>query len=654
MDAEVLGTDEERKKAAYARVGRLASFGLEYPWQTALFLPSGYIDCRDPDGSALNLDKKVKAPIRLKIASQPSYQGRSGPPRLGFNVVDGNGDTYPASVFGDTKDWLERLTVGSQHLLMATGHEFGGRFRVTLHELLPEFYAGRIIPQYPAPKARIAPEELRRLVARYLREAIPQAASYVAGQLEAIAPVPEVLETMGAGQWTLELLLQHIHYPRGMDYLPAIRATIKRIAALAQLYRVQTEQAVPASNPLDLTTVQRRMDAMPFVLTDDQRAAILDVARDVANPQRVMNRVVSGDCGCGKTAIAGVACAAVADVPGRRAMILFPSTLVAQKSYEDFRAWFPDLAITLVTGETGGNEDMDAQIIMGTSALLHREVGRVDLLVIDEQHRFAVAQREFHRDATTHYLEMSATCIPRTQALVRFGHTSVSEVRQTHQMKFIETQLLVGQEAAGQLMSELRYVIRSGAPLFVIYPRREAGDPEAEERHSIESAAVRWEERFPGKVVTLTGMDDEQVKNDAIAQIRSGEKQILLSTSVVEVGVDVSALRHIIVIDPQNYGLVQLHQLRGRVARQGGEGWCYLLAPKGIPAQSRERLQALLETTDGFKIAEADLRQRGAGDISADSTRQHGADGNILHGAKIDLQIYDQAAQVMAYFRDAA
>lgn len=644
--------NQEQRDKAYERVGRLASFGLEYPWQAALFLPSSYLDCRHTSIPAETLEKKAKTLIRLKITSSPDYSGRSGPPSLTFNTTDLTGMTYQAKVFGDTKIWKEALKVGQTYLFQATGHEFGGRFRVTIHELLPDKYCGRIIPQYPAPKAQIDPETLRALVAKFLPNAIPTAATHITSQLEEVAPLQEIIKALNAPDWTIESLLQHVHYPQDMDYVPAIRITLERLAALGSLAKTKAEKSELQANPIRVDTLERRMLQMPFTLTNDQSSAIRDIARDMADPIKTASRCISGDVGCGKTAVAGVACAAIADVPGRRAVIMFPSTLVARKSYEDFCKWFPDLKITLVTGETGGNEDLSAPIIMGTSALLHREIGQVDLLILDEQHRFSVQQREHHRGKTTHYVEMSATCIPRTQALVRFGHIAVSEMRETHQLKFIETELLVGPEGARKLSDEMRYIIKGGSPVFVIYPKREAAE-DSDDRLNIESAAVRWEAIFPGKVATLTGTDDESVKEQAINDIRQGRKQILLCTTVVEVGVDVANLRHIVIMEPQKYGLVQLHQLRGRVARQGGDGWCFLLAPNGIPPTSRERLQAFLDTTDGFKIAEADLIQRGAGDLSAKSTRQHGADGNFLHGVKIDIQVYDQAMQLLEYLQAA-
>lgn len=644
-------TNDQARDAAFQRVGRLASFGIEYPWQAATFLPTSFLDCRHVSMPALQLDKKAKQPIRLTVTSSPQYQGRSGPPRIAFNVTDVTGASFKASIFGDTKQWIERLKIGQPYLVIATGHEFNGIFRITIHELLPDKYACRLIPQYPAPKAQIEPETLRALIAKFLPAGIPIAAQHIESQLEQIAPLPALIDALNATGWTLEQLLQQAHYPQDDIYIEPVRTTLKRLAAIGSLATAATKQADGAANPIRLDTLDRRMLQMPFVLTSDQATAIRDIAGDMASPVRTTSRAICGDVGVGKTAVCGVVAASTADA-GRKTVVLFPSTLVARQAHAEFCKWFPDLAITLVTGDTGGREDLDAPILMGTSALLHRQLGHVDVLMVDEQHRWSRDQRELHRAPTTHFVELSATCIPRTQALVRFGNLDVSEMRQTHRLKFIETSLYVGPNDARKLMDELTYVVRGGNPVFVIYPKREQGE-DASDRLNIEAAAKRWESSFPGQVLTLTGDDDEATKERTVNAIRNNEKQILLSTTVVEVGVDVSNLRHIVIVDPQNYGLVQLHQLRGRVARAGGEGWCYLLAPNGLPPSSRERMDIFMQTTDGFKIAEADLVQRGAGDLSANSQRQHGADGNFLHGAKIELAIYDQVMPILSEFRAA-
>lgn len=644
---DVVDTDRSDVRAeAFARVGALAHFGIEYPWQAALFLPESYLDACHPDRAVTELDKKERRTIRLTVASTPGFGSRHGPPQLQFAIRDCTGASYKASVFGETKVWRETLTPNEPQLFLATASEYLGNLRVTIHAIVPSEHAGWVIPQYSRHRNPNAPdpEALRQLIAQLLPHGIPIAAQHIATQLETIAPLPRVLHALNARNWSMEQLLQHCHYPRDPAAIAGVRLTLMRLAALGSLASARSALTGYVPNPIQLQTLASRTLDMPFKLTNDQTRAIGDIAADLANTTRAGHRVIAGDTGVGKTAVAGVIAAAVADA-GRRVMVLFPSTLVAVQAHAEFRKWFPDLPITLVTGDTGGEEHLDARILMGTSALLHRDLSDIDVLIVDEQHKWSREQREFHRAPHTHLIELSATCIPRTQALARFGSMAVTEMRETHQPKFIATQLWIGQPAMRDLMGEIRYVIRQGMPVVVIYPKREKS--EDDDHNNIEAAAERWEAVFPGQVVTLTGNDSGDAKTGAMEAIRSGTKKILLCTTVVEVGVDLQNLRHIVIIDPQRYGLVQLHQLRGRVARAGGEGWCHLLAPSGLPLASKDRLQPFLETTDGFRIAEADLRHRGAGDLGAQSQRQHGAEGNFLHGNKIPLEIYDEVLPVL-------
>lgn len=623
----------------------MVSFGMDEPWKPAVFMPASYWDCRFPSFYPGGLDKREKLPILLKVVSVPGFSGYGSKPRLAFKVEDDFGARYSAAVFGDSKFWLEKLVVGHSFLFVATGHEFAGNFHITIHDILPDKYIGRIMPVYNTARRKITPELLRSMVARRLKEAVPLAAVEIAGKLSGLGDEAWLMEQVGAPGWTIEMLLKQAHYPYEPTYIEPVRRTLQKLAALGSLQSAAAKsQACTQANPISLSTLDSRMSELPFALTCCQEAAIRDIASDLASSERLANRILAGDVGVGKTACMHVTAAATADA-GRRAMLLFPSTLVANQAYVGFQKAYPDVRATLVTGDTGGMEDLDAPVLMGTSALLHRKVPAVDVLMVDEQHRWSREQREHHQSERTHLIELSATCIPRTQALIRFGHVNVSEMRQTPKPKTFKTSLHVGPDEERALGKTVSKIIQAGHPLFIIYPKREGGDEE--DTLNIADAFERWEQRFPGRVAHLTGDAEESEKEEAVQSIRDGRKQILLSTTVVEVGVDVPGLRHILIINPQNYGLVQLHQLRGRVARAGGEGFCYLLAPGGMSEASKARLQPFLDTTDGFKLAEADLLQRGAGDLSASSAKQHGADGAFLLDMKIELDVYDEVMPIL-------
>lgn len=634
---------------AYERVGRLASLGIEEPWQTALYFPSSYVDCTYSDTPAWDLPHGEKHNIHLTMIRPATPVYGRGAPRLKLAVEDADGQTYQATIFGETKAWQDKLHVGKQLLFVVSTKPYQDRLFLTIHDVLPNEWAGKIIPVYPAQKKVIEPDVLRGMILRWLPNSIPIAAQHVTKLLEELAPVQHLLARIGATGWSLDQLLLQCHCPSEERYIQPARMALMRLAALSSLHQAgaSAKGVERQANPIRLGHIERCMLSMPFMLTGDQSSAIRQIASEIASPVAPCRHIVAGDVGVGKSCVISVIAAATAAEPGRRVMMLFPTTLLASQHFDDFAKWFPGVRATLVTGETGGSEDLDAQVLIGTSALLHRKVAAPDVLMIDEQHKWSRAQREQYLSPSTHLIELSATCIPRTVALMRFGHVSLSQMRQTHRKKTIHTEIWEGSSRARDLTSEITTAVSEGHPVFIIYPQREksdAGDP----RHNVQEAWKRWEQLFPGKVRSLTSDNDANEMTSALEAITSGEASILICTTVVEVGVNVGNLRHIVVVNPERHGLTALHQLRGRVARQGGEGWFHMLSPQGLPAKSRARLDVLVNTTDGFIVAEEDLRLRGAGDLRANSTRQSGSDGNFLFGQKIDLEIYDQMAGIHA------
>lgn len=634
---------------AYERVGRLASLGIEHAWQVALYFPTAYIDASNPDAPVHSLPHGEKFNIHLTMIRPATPVYRQGPPRLRLAVQDASGRTVQATIFGETKAWQDRLHVGEQQLFVVSVKVVSGTTFVTIHDVLPSEWAWKIIPVYPTNKKVIEADSLRKVVLRWLPNAIPLAAQHVTEQLESIAPLEVLLERIGAAGWSIDQLLLQCHCPSDARYIEPAKLAMTRLAALNSLNQAgaSAKGVKRQPNPIRLGYLDRCMLAMPFMLTQDQSIAIRDIAKEIASPVVPCRHVVAGETGVGKSCVLAVIAAAVAAEPNRRVMMLFPTTLLATQHFEDFAKWFPGVRTTLVTGDTGGDEDLTVQVLIGTSALLHRKITPPDVLMIDEQHKWSRAQREQYLAPSTHLIELSATCIPRTVALMRFGHVSLSQMRQMHRPKTIHTEIWEGVSRARDLTQEITDTVRQGNPVFIIYPQREksdAGDP----RHNVEEAWKRWDQLFQGRVRSLTSDNEVEEMSAALEAIRSGEASILICTTVVEVGVNVENLRHIVVVNPERHGLTALHQLRGRVARQGGEGWFHMLSPQGLPAKSRTRLEVLVNTTDGFAVAEEDLRLRGAGDLRANSNRQSGSDGNFLFGQKIDLETYDQMASVLA------
>lgn len=644
----------EQPSNPYERVGRLASLGIEEPWQAALYLPNSYIDCSRALESPSAFPTNEKFPVVLTLIRPATPVYRNGPPRLNLAVRDENGKTWQACIFGDTKTWMEKLRVGDAQLFTVSTKIWRDQLQLTIHDVHPNQWVGRIIPVYPANKNIIEPDTLRGVIQRWLPNAIPIASQNVINQLEQLAPMATILDRIGATGWSVDQLITQAHYPSEGRYVTPTRMALMRLAALGSLCMAgrKSTKDKRTPNPIRLGHVERLIVSMPFMLTDDQTAAIRGLAADIASPLEPAKAVCSGDVGTGKSCAIGVIAAAAA-AEGRTSYLLFPTSLLAEQHYKDFKAWFPDTPMTLITGETGGDEDLDAPILMGTSALLHRKLGKPDILMIDEQHKWSRAQREQYLGRSTHLIELSATCIPRTQALMRFGHVSLYQMRKTHRPKRIHTRIWEGREEARELTEEISKVVREGQPVFIIYPQRKRTES-TDSRHNVNEAEARWHQLFPGLVRSLTSENSLEEMTSALNDIVSGKARVLISTTVVEVGVNVPNLRHLVVVNPERHGLTGLHQLRGRVARQGGEGWFHLLSPAGLPDQSRDRLQVLVRTSDGFEVAEEDLRLRGAGDLRGNSSRQSGSDGNFLLGMKIDLEIYDQMADLYGELQAAA
>jgi ATP-dependent DNA helicase RecG len=670
-------TQEAAAQPAYRRLGRVASLGPQEPWQVALLLPEYHDDLVEPVADARTLDEKEPRAIALHLASTPRASFGSGKPKVTFGVRDSAGGEYRATIFGDTREWMEALQGVSFAHFLATAKEWNGALYLTISEKVEDEWVGRMRPRYPARRQQISPEDARSTVLKLLPEAIPKASTFWRTQLERLAPMPDLLADVGAQGWTLEQLLLQAHVPESAAHADHARAVCKRLAALGSLLRMHGTVAERRNNPIDVSSVARRIEQLPFAPTNDQRRAIAEIARRLSGDGAPSHVCLAGDVGVGKTMVAAVLCAAVADAPGnRRALVLSPNTLLAEQLHREFSAFFPDLDMRLVTGDTPSSADLQAPILIGTSALLHRLSDQTDLdfVVLDEQHRWSRAQREQHVGPGTHLLELSATPIPRTQALMRFGRVAVVEMRDTPRPKSFYTTLYEGGQGARALFDTIAPMIRSGDVLLVVYPKREASSDEdaqgqlidgaapraasspapggIDDRHSIERAKMRWESAFPGRVATLTSDDDDATKTEVLDKIRTRQAQILLCTTVVEVGINLPNLYRIVIVCPERHGLMALHQLRGRTARNGGEGFCELLCPEPLNDEQREKLQTFASTTDGFALADYDMRRRGAGDLAPDSERQSGADNAFLFGTKLDVDSLDEVAPIWRRWTD--
>jgi ATP-dependent DNA helicase RecG len=404
-------------------------------------------------------------------------------------------------------------------------------------------------------------------------------------------------------------------------------------------------------------------EMLPFKPTGAQKRVLAEIAHDMARPHP-MYRLLQGDVGSGKTLVAAEA-AIIAIENGYQAAILAPTEILATQHFFYFKKLFHKLGYVtiLLTGSSTGREKMQlkklaaaglAQVVAGTHALLQEDVefSRLGLAIVDEQHRFGVEQRQALMQKGTHpdVLVMTATPIPRTLALTVYGDLDVSVIDEMPPGRKPIITKHVSEDRIEQVYSFLKKQIGFGRQAYVVYPVIEESETQAmkaaQKMHDHLSRIV-----FPdARAGLLHGRLPTHEKEAAMDKFQRGETQILVSTTVIEVGVDVPNATVMVIEQAERFGLAQLHQLRGRVGRGAEQSYCILVTGK-LNEAGRERIRTLVESTDGFFIAEMDMKLRGPGEFFG--TRQSGLPalqiGNILRDADILEVARNEAASFVAH-----
>ena len=385
-------------------------------------------------------------------------------------------------------------------------------------------------------------------------------------------------------------------------------------------------------------------DTLPFPPTGAQRRVLSEIRDDLCRPY-AMARLVQGDVGCGKTAIAFGAIH-MAWRNGYQSAMMAPTEILAEQHYEYALRQFEPLGmrVRLLTGSTKARERRQilselasgqCHAVFGTQALISEGVvyARLGLVITDEQHRFGVRQRtslqrkgELAGREAPHVLVMSATPIPRTLALILYGDLSLSVVDELPPGRQPVKTRLVPEEKRNDLYEFVRKQVSQGQQAYVVCPLVESSEDAGEEVRSAREVFEELQGAFSHLRVGLTwGAQKSEEKTSVLRAFKEGQLDVLVSTTVIEVGVNVPAATVMIIENAERYGLSQLHQLRGRVGRGSQESWCFLLS------KSNSKLKVLCETNDGFVVAQKDLELRGPGDLMG--TRQS---GESLHGILLD------------------
>ena len=431
-------------------------------------------------------------------------------------------------------------------------------------------------------------------------------------------------------------------------------------AGLSLMRAARAGKQCEAYRDLDLTDFHREL---PFTLTGAQQRAVEDILRDLGRGAP-MNRLVQGDVGSGKTMVAAAA-AYCAVKNGRQAALMAPTEILAEQHYESLSRLFAPMGIrtALLTGSMTVKEkrlvreaiaEGRVDLAVGTHALFSQatEYQNLGLVITDEQHRFGVGQRSAlsAKGRDPHLLVMSATPIPRTLALLMYGDLDVSILDELPPGRESVDTFLVGERYRARINAFIRKQVAEGHQCFVVCPAVEEN-----EELGIKSATV-WAEMlqqtvFPDlRIALLHGQMKGPEKEAAMAAFARGEADVMVATTVIEVGVDVPNATLMVIEDADRFGLSQLHQLRGRVGRGKAKSYC-ILTSHNRNMETLQRLKALCKTTDGFKIAEEDLKLRGPGDFFG--SRQSGLPTFRVANLSLDIQTLKDAQTASAAWIDA-
>jgi ATP-dependent DNA helicase RecG len=512
-----------------------------------------------------------------------------------------------------------------------------------------------IDPVYPLTEG-LALGSLRRAMAQALQK-LPALPEWISPEVIRRCKFPPIAEALNRVHMPLELT----------DILPdgpfwsrlAFDELLAGQLALA-LVRAQLRRPAGDRNAGDGHLRNKIIDALPYALTSSQRKAAAAIADDLRQPVRML-RLLQGDVGSGKTVVALLAAAAVTEV-GKQAALMAPTEILARQHIKTITplAERAGLRVAILTGREKGKERRDIlarlaageiDLLVGTHALIQDDVifKSLALAVVDEQHRFGVRERLTltAKGEAVDVLVLSATPIPRTLVLTYFGDMDVSELREKPAGRQPIDTRAVPMSRLHEVMDAVGRAIDKGKLVYWIVPLVEES-----ETVDLTDADARFEslrERFGEKVGLVHGKMRGADKDAVMAQFASGEINLLVATTVVEVGVDVPAATIMVIENAERFGLAQLHQLRGRIGRGSEASTCLLLYKEPLNEMSTARLKVIRETTDGFRIAEEDLKLRGEGDVLG--VRQSGLPGYRIARSDVHAQLItharDEALRIM-------
>ena len=621
------------------------------------YFPRRYLD-RTRLSQVSDLVAGQEATLKGEIVASGMTRGRR--PRFEATLRDESG--HVSLVFFRQPRWFERiLKKGVIVACTGTPNLYGFELQI-VH---PEFEVldseddalgpdrGRIVPIYPGTSdlagSRVESRLFRRLIEPLLAGPLPDA-------------MPELLprDAPGRAQWpSAATALRHIHFPPSMEAAEEAR----RYFALEELYVLQLVLAMRRAGRAGLRKPQtysklddsysELREQLPFTLTPDQERVAEEIRRDLESPQP-MQRLLQGDVGAGKTAVAALALYAAVR-SGHQAALMAPTELLAEQHHRTLSGWLKDVGVKveLLTGSlpAAARRDIQARLADGTAPLvvgthaLIQEGTRFDglaLAVVDEQHRFGVRQRSelASRGEQVDMLVMTATPIPRTLQLVVYGDLDVSSIRSLPPGRRDVTTRVIAPTERDRLWKWLDDRMAKKDQAYVVYPLIEESEKQDLRAATKEFEQLRKTSLKGRRLALLHGRTEPEERRQVMQSFRDGALDLLVATTVIETGVDVANANIMVIEHAERFGLSQLHQLRGRVRRGTKKAYCIAVS-EGSGGVSTERLGYFAGTNDGFEIAEADLKLRGPGDLVG--SRQSGQPILRVAEPATDLHLIEQA-----------
>src|SRR2546421_170454 len=614
---------------------KLAKLGLERVGDLLTHRPFRYEEPADEKRiSELAIDQEAVIDVEIeRFSTRPTRR------RLTVQTAVCSDDGEKVAAVWFNQPWLEKQLRPGMRVRLRGRLQGRGDFLVKTFDVGERSATADFAPVYPASE-EITPKKLREVIAAALPRAMLDA---LPAELKQHERLPERTDAL----WTL-------HRPRSLAEAERARARLAfdelllLQVGLALRRREREAEVAPALGEAG-ELVARYRAALPFRLTDHQERAIAEIDHDLRRSVP-MQRLLQGDVGSGKTVVALYAILRAVET-GRQGALMAPTETLAEQHFLTVEEICRELGVTcaLLTSASPKRERAHAQsadVIVGTHALIQEGVELRDLAVavVDEQHRFGVEQRRALTEGRSpHVLHMTATPIPRTLALTVYGDLAVSEIAKPPANRKPIVTAWVTEEKSAAAYSRLRKHLDEGRQAYVVCPLIEESETSQARAAEAEAARLQRAELRGYRVGLLHGRLRPAERRDLMARFKAGELDVLVATTVIEVGVDVPNATIMIVQEADRFGLAQLHQLRGRVGRGAEQSYCLLVsrAKEALTDSAHARLEALVASNDGFELAEKDLEIRGEGQLLG--TRQAGLSDLRFTRLRSDRKLLEQA-----------